>query len=172
THWFSPAYLIPLVEVVPGGETSEGVITTTVNMLEKLGKKPVVLKEFVPGFIVNRLQNAINATMFEMIGNGWASPENIDLAIKSTLGIRLPIVGIAQSLDFAGLDLINTISRQQGWNSAFVEKKVSDGHLGAKTGKGIYDYGRQSESEILRKRDRLYFRMLAFLEEINAFDPV
>jgi len=172
THWFAPPHIIPLVEVVPGEETSSEVISLTVEILESLGKKPVVMNKFVPAFIVNRIQNTINSTILEMIDNGWASPDAIDKAIKYSLGIRLPIVGVAQSLDFAGLDLVNIILQRVGTQSAYLEEKVKRGNLGAKTSKGIYDYGGRSEAEILKKRDALYLKVLKYLKKINTFEPV
>lgn len=172
THWFSPPTIIPLVEVVPGEETSHETIALTVWLLERLGRKPIVMKKFVPAFIVNRIQNAINKVVFEMLDNDWASPEDIDLAVKNTLGIRLPVVGVAQVLDFNGLDLIQSINQRLGIKSAFIEEKVKQGHLGAKTSKGIYDYGSRSEAEIQKKRDDLYLSMLDHLNKINAFEPV
>lgn len=172
THWFSPATIIPLVEVVPGEKTSHETIDLTVSLLERLGRKPIVLNKFVPAFIVNRIQNAINKAVLEMLDNDWASAEDIDLAVKNTLGIRLPVVGVAQVLDFNGLDLIQSINQRLGIKSAFIDEKVKQGHLGAKTSKGIYDYGSRSEAEIQKKRDDLYFSMLDHLKKINAFEPV
>jgi 3-hydroxybutyryl-CoA dehydrogenase len=172
THWFSPATVIPLVEVVPGEKTSQATIDLTVRLLESLDRKPIVLKKFVPAFIVNRIQNAINRAVLEMLDNDWASPEDIDIAVKNTLGIRLPVVGVAQVLDFNGLDLIQSINQRLGIKSAFIEKKVRQGHLGAKTSRGIYDYGSRSEAEIQKKRDDLYLSMLEHLKKINAFEPV
>jgi len=172
THWFSPASIIPLVEVVPGKETLPEIVTLTVDLMKSLEKKPIVMKEFVPAFIVNRIQNSINKTTFEILDNGWASPEDIDIAIKTTLGIRLPVVGIAQVLDFNGLDLINNINKRLGVNSSYLEDKVAEGHLGAKTSKGIYDYGGRSEAELCNKRDDLFYKMLDYLEKINAFEPL
>ncbi|MFH1487300.1 MAG: 3-hydroxyacyl-CoA dehydrogenase family protein [Pseudomonadota bacterium] len=172
THWFSPPHIIPLVEVVPGKRTSSEVLSCTVELLKSVGKVPVVLKEFVPAFIVNRFQNALNRTAFEMIDNGWAAPEDIDLAIKYTLGIKLPIVGILQALDFTGLDLIHQIMGGLGVKSAFIEGKVKKGEFGAKTSKGIYDYPDRNEIEILKKRDRLYFKTLDHLKKIHAFEAV
>lgn len=172
THWFSPATIIPLVEVVPGEKTSQETIDLTVKLLERLERKPIVLKKFVRAFIVNRIQNAINGAVLEMLDNDWVSPEDIDIAVKNTLGIRLPVVGVAQVLDFNGLDLIHSIMQRLGTKSTFIEEKVRQGHLGAKTSKGIYDYGSRSEAEIQKKRDDLYLSMLAHLKKINAFEPV
>jgi len=171
-HWFAPPHIIPLVEVVPGPKTSPEVVTFTARLIERLGKKTVVMKQFVPSFIVNRIQNYIGMAVFEILDNGWATPEEIDRAVKTSLGIRLPIVGVVQCLDFTGLDLLLDIMKSTGLEGPLIEEKVKQGHLGAKTSKGIYDYGGRSEVEILKKRDRLYLKTLDHLERIKAFDPV
>lgn len=172
THWFSPPALIPLVEVIPGPVTSSDVVDSTLGLLEAIGKKTVTMKKFVPAFIVNRIQDAINKTVMEMIDNDWASPEDIDIAIKNTLGIRLPVVGVAQSLDFAGLDLINNIMQRMGVKSDYLVQRVEKGEFGTKSSKGIYDYQGRSEAEILQKRDERYLKIRAYLEELGSFDPV
>jgi 3-hydroxybutyryl-CoA dehydrogenase len=171
-HFFSPAHIIPLVEVVPGAETSEETVTLTSDLMKKVGHSPVVLKQFIQSFIVNRIQNAIGPVVIEMLENGWAEPEDIDLAAKLVLGVRLPIVGVAQTADFNGLDTILDIFKRIGKPSAFFEKKVEQGHLGVKTSKGIFDYGGRSEAEVLKKRDILFLKMLDHLKEIKAFEPV
>ncbi len=124
THFFAPAQIIPLVEVCPGPETLPQVIDLTTRMLENVGKQPVVLKKFIPSFIVNRIQNYISMAVFEMLTNNWATPEEIDLAVKSSLGVRLPMVGVVQSLDFTGLDLVNDITKGAGIPVPLLKKKL------------------------------------------------
>lgn len=171
-HFFAPAHIIPLVEVVPGSRTSSETVTFTAALMQRLGRSPVVMKRFGPGFIVNRIQKEIAETALEMIEEGLARPEEIDRAVKLSLGIRLPIVGVVQSLDFNGLDMILHAMKHSGKVCSLVEEKVAQGHLGVKTSKGIYDYEGRVEAEILRKRDELYLKMLEYLREIHAFDPV
>ncbi|MBW1781954.1 MAG: 3-hydroxyacyl-CoA dehydrogenase family protein [Deltaproteobacteria bacterium] len=171
-HWFAPPHIIPLVEVVPGPKTSVEVTTFTAGLVERIGKKPVVMKKFVPSFIVNRIQSSISKAVWEMMEKGWATAEEIDLAVKLSLGIRLPVVGVVQSIDFTGLDLIYDIMKGHGSIRPLVEEKVKQGHLGAKTSKGMYDYGGRSEADILKKRDYRYLKLLDYLEEIKAFEPV
>ena len=171
-HWFAPPHIIPLVEVVPGPNTSPAVLQATADLMKRIGKKPVLMKQFVQRFIVNRIQNAIILTVLEMIENNWASPEEIDLAVKTSLGIRLPIVGVVQSLDFNGLNLVNDVLKSIGKKIPLIEERVKQGHLGPSTSKGIYDYQGRTEAEILRKRDELFFKMLDHLEDIGAFNPV
>ena len=172
THFFAPAHIIPLVEIVPGPTTSLETISFTANLMGRVGKNPIVMKKFGPGFIVNRIQKAIGEACFEMIEQGLAGPEEIDRAIKLSLGIRLPVVGVVQSMDFNGLDMLLDTMRSYGKIYSFVEEKVSRGHLGVKTSRGIYDYQGRSEIEILKKRDELYLKMLEYLQKIHAFDPV
>jgi 3-hydroxybutyryl-CoA dehydrogenase len=160
------------VEVAPGPETPPEILQSTARLMERIGKKPVVMKQFVQRCIVNRIQNAIILTALEMLENNWATPEEIDLAVKTSLGIRLPIVGVIQSLDFNGLNLVNDVLKSIGKNIPLIEEKVKQGHLGPSASKGLFDYGGRSEEEILRKRDTLYLKLLDFLESQKAFDPV
>jgi 3-hydroxybutyryl-CoA dehydrogenase len=107
-----------------------------------------------------------------MLEKGWATAEQIDLAVKLSLGVRLPIVGVAQSIDFTGLDLVFDMMKSHGSVNPLVEEKVMHGHLGAKSSRGIYDYGGKTETEILKKRDERYLKVLDFLEKIKAFEPI
>lgn len=171
-HWFHPPYIIPLVEIVAGRKTSSEVIDISFKLLEKIGKKPLILKKFTNAFIVNKIQQAINSAVFALLIQGIASPEEIDMAIKNSLGIRLPFAGVAQNLDFVGLDVVYDIIKNMGMDLALLKNKVKNGQLGAKTSKGFYDYQGRTEEEILTKRDKLYLQMLDFLKQMNAFKPI
>jgi 3-hydroxybutyryl-CoA dehydrogenase len=171
-HFFAPAHIIPLAEVVPGPRTGPDIVAFTADFLDGCGKTPVIMKKFGPGFIVNRIQRAIGETCMDMVQEGLVEPEEIDQAIKATLGIRLPIVGVMQTFDFQGLDMLLAYQKNVGKVYSFVEERVERGALGAKTSKGIYDYQGRSEAEILRKRDELYLKMIDYLTEIGAFEPV
>ncbi|HPQ44453.1 MAG TPA: 3-hydroxyacyl-CoA dehydrogenase family protein [Syntrophales bacterium] len=173
THWFAPPHIIPLVEVVPGPATSPDILDLSARLMERVGKKPVVMKKFAPSYIVNRLQQIIGFTVMDMINNDLAAPEDIDLAVKASLGIRLPIVGVVQTFDFTGLDLVqNILTGLLGQAPPFIAERVERGDLGAKSGRGIYDYGKRSEEEILHARDEKYLSMLNQLEEMDAFKPI
>ncbi|TFG03286.1 MAG: 3-hydroxyacyl-CoA dehydrogenase family protein [Promethearchaeota archaeon] len=171
-HWFCPPYIIPSVEISPGRKTSQETIELSIKLHEKLGKIPIVMEKFSPNYIVNKIQNAISGVMYELMMRNLANAEQIDLAIKTTLGIRLPIVGIVQMHDFTGLDLVEDIISAKGGNVPLISEKVKKGDLGAKTGKGHYSYNNRGELEILRKRDILYLRQLEFLEENTQFKPI
>ena len=171
-HYYAPPHIIPLVEVAMGRRTSKDLGDLSVELLKKLGKLPILMKKFTPAFIVNKIQNAIGPVVMVLIGQGIATAEQIDLAIKASLGVRLPIVGGVQTLDFTGLDLVLDVGRNLGRDNPVVAPMVERGDLGAKSGKGFYDYGGRSEEEILKKRDRKYLKMLEHLEKIDAFEPI
>jgi 3-hydroxybutyryl-CoA dehydrogenase len=171
-HWFSPPHIIPLVEVVPGRKTSHETVEFSVNLLKKIGKEPIVIDKFLPGYIVNRIQTALYGAMYELLARNIATPEQIDLAIKTTLGIRLPIVGIAQSQDFTGLDLVYDIQKSKGGVLPLIKEKVDSNQLGVKTGKGLFDYHGKSEEEILKKRDQLFLRQREFIEKLTSFKRI
>ena len=172
-HWFAPPHIIPLVEIVPGRKTSSETIDISVAVLKKIGKIPVVLKKFINSFIVNKIQNALTPVVYELLMRNVATVEDIDLAIKASLGIRLPIVGLIQTQDFTGLDLVADIAKSLGKEPPnLIKDKVEQGNLGAKTGKGFYDYGGRTETEITKKRDGLYLKNLENLEKMGAFNPI
>ena len=131
-----------------------------------------MLKKYTDSFIVNQIQGAIQGVIFRLLSQKIATPEMIDAAVKYSLGIRLPIVGVIQSIDFTGLDLIYDIMESRGTKLSIITEKVEQGNLGAKTGKGFYDYKGLSEDEILKKRDKKYLQTLDFLEKINAFESI
>ncbi len=127
---------------------------------------------FTRASIVNKIQNMMSLAVFELLGSGLVTAEDIDRAVKNSLGIRLPVVGVVQTMDLTGLDLVLDVMKSYGMSNPFIAEKVEAGQLGAKTSRGIYDYGGRSEAEILAKRDRLYLEMLDRLEEMGAFRPL
>jgi 3-hydroxybutyryl-CoA dehydrogenase len=72
------------------------------KLLSQVGKKPVLVNKFIPGFIVNRLQRALARELFHLLDNGYATGEDIDIAVKASLGVRIPILGVVQRYDFRG----------------------------------------------------------------------
>ncbi|MFX1493977.1 MAG: 3-hydroxyacyl-CoA dehydrogenase family protein [Promethearchaeota archaeon] len=173
-HWFCPAYIMPSVEIVPSRSTSSDVINLSVQIIKKLGKKPILLSEYVDNFIVNRIQRVIMVEAWEMLQKGWTTPEQIDYAVKTVLGVRLPVQGIVQSQDFTGLDLLLDKQKEFRANELYpqIQELVEQGNLGVKSGKGFYDYGDRTELEVLRKRDELCLKMLDYLEQLKLFEPL
>ena len=111
-HYFNPPYLLPLVEVVPGPETGADVVEQVVGLLESVGKRPVVLRRELPGFVVNRLQTALQREALSIVEAGVASPEDIDVMVRNSFGRRLAAAGPFEVFDAAGWDVISAVMAQ------------------------------------------------------------
>lgn len=167
THFFNPAHLVPLVEVVKGPETSQDIIDRTVEVLENIGKKPVVLKKDIPGLIANRLQAALVREAFYLLDQGIAEAEDIDLAITAGPGFRWSFIGPLETADFGGLDIWKSVVEnlapvlsKEEKVPQFVEQKVQSGNLGTKTGNGLFTY--ESDDDVQRRiteRDENFIRL-------------
>ncbi len=175
THWWAPPHLIPLVDVVKGPKTSMETVATIQEILLSLGKRPVVMNKFIPGYIVNRLQRAMAREIFYLLDKGYASPEDIDTAVKSSLGIRLPVVGVVQRYDYTGLDLalafeknpsIHLVSKDVPPRT--LSRLVKKGYLGVKTGRGFYDYSSKPAADVLRDRDVKLIDLLKLMKRWNS----
>jgi 3-hydroxybutyryl-CoA dehydrogenase len=173
-HWFAPPHIVPLVEIVQGPETSSESVQAVKEVLIKVGKKPIVLSKFLPGFIGNRLQSALANEVLFLLDHGYATAEDIDMATKASFGLRIPIVGLVKRMDFTGLDLYQKIIRNavykvpaQRTSSASVDRLVAQGKLGVKSGSGFYEYGGRSTEEIMKERDRKLIRLMEFLKKMG-----
>jgi 3-hydroxybutyryl-CoA dehydrogenase len=143
THFLIPAGLSPLVEVVRGIETSDETHRAVTDFLGKCGKETVTVVDS-PGFVINRLYLPMVNEAFSALESGLASAEDIDRSCTRGLGFPL---GPLAAADAFGLDVllacINTFHRELGDKyrpSPLLVKLVRAGHLGKKTGKGVYDY--------------------------------
>ena len=101
-HPFNPVHLMPLVEVCGGEKTSKDVLAKAKEIYASIGKMPVVLEKEIPGFIANRIQNALNREVQDLVLNGVASVEDIDKAVTFGIGIRLGIIGPHLVYELAG----------------------------------------------------------------------
>jgi 3-hydroxybutyryl-CoA dehydrogenase len=155
-HYFNPPYLLPLVEIVRSEKTSEESITTVCEVMKKIGKRPVVIQKEVPGFIGVRLQAALLREAASIVHKGIASPQDVDSVIKNSFGRRLAVAGVFEVSDLAGWDIVVSVNANllpdleaSTEVSPLLKQKVDRGELGAKTGKGFYDW--TSESGEVRK---------------------
>ena len=101
-HPVLPVYLIPLVEIVGGEQTSRETVSTACDLMKKLGKSPALLKREVPGYIVNRLQAALLREAIDLVDKGVASAEDVDKAFCMGIGLRDPIIGPFLRIHLAG----------------------------------------------------------------------
>ena len=101
-HPVLPVYLVPLVEIVGGDQTSRETVSATYDFIKKLGKVPVLLKREVPGYIINRLQAALLREAIDLVDKDIASAEDVDKAFCMGIGLRDPIVGPFLRIHLAG----------------------------------------------------------------------
>ncbi|MFQ5814182.1 MAG: 3-hydroxyacyl-CoA dehydrogenase NAD-binding domain-containing protein, partial [Anaerolineae bacterium] len=167
THFWNPPYVIPVVEVMPGDHTSAEAVETTITLLEAVGKYPALVKKDVPGFVGNRLQHALRREAIAIVAEGIASPEDVDLIARLSFGLRLPVVGPLETVDLGGLDLTQAIQTyllpdldRSTEPTQLIRDKVKRGELGAKAGKGFYDWPPGRAARVIRQRDEALLEMV------------
>ncbi len=146
-HFWNPGHLIPLVEVVKSAYTSEEVMQATMDLLNKVGKKPIYCKKDVPGFVANRLQHALWREAIYMVQEGIADPATVDDACKYGPGLRWPVMGPMENSDLVGIQLTfnihNYILKHLADNhepSPLLQQMLDRGDLGMKSGKGWQEW--------------------------------
>jgi 3-hydroxyacyl-CoA dehydrogenase len=172
SHWYAPAHILPLVEVVKGPETLPEVMDQVTQFHNDCGKTAVRMEKYIPGFIVNRMQSAMTREVLYLIENGYCTAEDLDLAVKTSLMPRGLLLGLVQRMDFNGLDMVAHGMRNKQFSPselierpAFIFDHVDKGEYGVKTGKGLYDYSHQSQTETLQERDRALLKSVAMAQQ-------
>jgi 3-hydroxybutyryl-CoA dehydrogenase len=164
THWWNPAGLIPLVEVIQSDRTSADTIATTMALLRSVGKSPAHVAKDVPGFVANRLQHALWREAIAMVAEGVCDAPTLDACVKNSFGMRLAVLGPLENADLVGLDLTldihNTIMpvlSRMDQPHPYLTTKVTAGKLGFKTGEGFRTWSGAEMSEL---RTRLASHLL------------
>ena len=172
SHFYAPAHILPLVEVVKGPETLSSVMDEVMTLHTDCGKQPVRMEKFIPGFIVNRMQSAMTREVLHLIENGYCTAEELDLAVKTSLMPRGLLLGLVQRFDFNGIDMVAHSMTNRTYEPApaitrpeTIFSLFDRGEFGAKSGKGFYDYSDESYSDILRKRDKQLLKSVNLAEE-------
>lgn len=145
-HFFNPALVMRLVEVVGGDHTSQETVETVKALAERMGKTPVVVRQEIFGFIANRIVAAIFDEAISLYEQGIASAEDIDTAVTHGLGhpigpfALLDLTGIDVNVGIKRLEAQETGDPSRGPSQTLLDL-VDQGRLGRKTGRGFYEYG-------------------------------
>jgi len=178
-HWYAPPQLIPLVEVVKSEQAPQEYADIAMAILKNCGKTAVLMKKFIRGYIVNRLQQCLNREVFYLLDNGYCDAEAIDLAAKASFIPRACVLGLVKRADFGGLDMTANNYRNHSYTMPehgdemphVLEEHVEHGELGIKTGHGFYDYSDVDIEALKQKRDKQLFEVFR-LEKKFLSDPV
>ncbi|MCQ2554067.1 MAG: 3-hydroxyacyl-CoA dehydrogenase family protein [Clostridia bacterium] len=155
THFWNPAHLIPLVEVIKTDATTQEVADTVMAFMAEIGKKPCLCKKDVPGFIANRLQHALWREAISIVENGIADAATVDSAIQNSFGLRLPQLPVLVNSDLVGTDLTlsihNTVLKaieDSHEPSPLLQQMIDEGKMGFKSNKGFYDWTDESKAKV------------------------
>lgn len=146
-HFFNPALVMKIVEVVKGPHVSRETFDTAWKFVESIGKTPVAVEKEIYGFVVNRIFSALTREACYLVDQNVASPEDIDKAVKGALGHSM---GPLETLDMTGIDLEYSVYMEKFRNSgdpadrpaACLTEHYAKGEFGRKTGKGFFSYDR------------------------------
>jgi 3-hydroxybutyryl-CoA dehydrogenase len=175
-HWYTPPYLVDLVDIVPGPETDPAYVERMRALIEGMGQVPIVLKRFISGYIANRIQSAITLEVFKLLDEGYATAREIDDAIIHGLALRIPILGHLAKADFTGIELVRNALANRTYEppvprgrSDAVDRLVEEGRTGVMAGKGFFDWGGRAPEDLFRDRDR---RLLALKKALRKIGPL
>jgi 3-hydroxybutyryl-CoA dehydrogenase len=172
THFWNPPHLMPLVEVVKGERTSDEAARRVHDLMAACGKVPVLVKKDRPGQLGNRLQMALVREAVNIVAEGIADADAVDTVAKNGFGIRLPAYGILEHQDIVGLDLGSRVVEyvaQDLYNEPrapeYMRELMRAGNLGAKTGRGFYDWSTKSAEEVKARRDAFLIEVLRYRKQ-------
>ena len=163
-HPFQPVHMLPLVEVVKSSRTSEETVERTVALLEKLHRKVVKLEKSVPGFLVNRLAQALFRESLYLLEQGVTTAEDIDLAVKYAVGMRYASIGLLEYFDAVGFDLEKAIAVNVYPDlcstteiQSIVKAGLETGKTGQQAGQGLFDWSKKDADDFRLRKQSPYF---------------
>ena len=173
-HFFMPAHMVPLVEVVRSEATDPAVAHRVFELMQHLGRKPVMVSKDIPGFLANRMQHALMREAWSLIERGIATPEDVDIAVRYGFGFRYVAAGPILQKEMSGLDVNYLASStvfpdlcNDAKPAAKLEAKVKAGETGMKAGKGFYDWPAE---KIAKTKARYQAALKRGLEILKAED--
>jgi 3-hydroxyacyl-CoA dehydrogenase len=173
-HWWNPPYLMPLVEIVRGRDSSEETVQQCRTFVEAVDRDPVVVDKDVPGFVWNRIQFAVLRECMHLVEEGVASMEDVNRAVRDGYARRTSVVGPFETVDLSGLPLFQTIASDLYPNlcvdavpSHLFDEYVSAGRTGGSSGAGFFEYERTPDERVAARDRDLASVQRAFRNRAN-----
>ncbi len=167
THFFNPAHIVPLVEILQTEHTAHEVFEDVKTFLEANKKVTIEVKKEVAGLVANRIQVAMAREALSLIEDGVISESDLDIAIFDGPGFRFSSSGLLKIMDFGGLDVWKVVLEElqpkiEAGNRSYemINERVNRREVGVKTGKGFYEYPGKGMDEHVVKRDQQLIKHL------------
>jgi len=177
THYFQPAEVFPMVEVVAGEHTPPAVLERVAAAMAKTGKQSIVMRKPIIGFLINRLQHAILHEAYWMVSQGACTVEDVDDVARQMLGPRMCITGLILQKDIGGLaihaksqqGIVPSLAHDRTPNPD-VQAMIAGGAAGLSAGKGFYDWGNCDAKAVREQSTGRLNQLLGFLKNLTATD--
>jgi 3-hydroxybutyryl-CoA dehydrogenase len=170
-HYFMPAEVVPLVEIVMGQQSELSFAEKACELYRSIAKKPVLVKKDIPGFLANRIQHALMREALSLVEQGIATPDDIDDAVRYSFGFRYAAVGPMTQKEISGWDGMANAAREIYPSlsnittlPAKVEQLMSEGKTGMKAGEGFRKW---TPEEITKVSDSYSRRLKAAFDVLN-----
>lgn len=173
THFFNPAHIVPLVELLKGPETLQEVYNEVDAFMKKVGKVTIEVKKEVPGLVANRIQTALAREALALLEDGVVSEHDLENAIFAGPGFRFSTSGLLKIMDFGGLDVWNIVLDQlqpalesNVRSFEVIKEKVQTNKIGVKASQGFFEYPGKSLDSYVVERDR------SLVQQLNTFNKI
>ena len=171
-HYFMPAHLVPLVEIIQAEHTDKAIVDWLEQNQKELGKAPVRVNKDIPGFLGNRLQHAMMREALYLIADGVVTPEGVDTAVRYGFGFRFLACGPMMQKEMSGWDT-NFYAGSSVYPHLYAEKippqflkdMVANGHIGMKTRRGLWEWTDESAA---KEKTRIEKALQAALRILQA----
>jgi 3-hydroxybutyryl-CoA dehydrogenase len=170
THYFMPAEVFPMVEVMAGTATPRAVVDRVAAAMRRTGKDAITLYKPIVGYLINRLQHCILHEAYHLIETGVASPAEIDRVARLMLGPRMCINGLIEQKDIGGLKIHGDAQRSivpalahTGVPNRYLQALLKRGEVGVDAGKGFYDWSGCDAKAVRRQTVTRLNALLRFL---------
>jgi len=171
-HFFMPAHLVPLVEVISAEFTDARVAGQLIELMQQLGKAPIHVGKDVPGFVGNRLQHALMREALYLVANGVTTPEGIDTAVRYGFGFRYVACGPMMQKEMSGWDTnyyagssVYPHLHNETAPPSFLKDMVAKGHLGMKAKRGLWEW---TDEKVAKEKARIERCLQAGIEILKT----